>query len=84
MDVPPFVMISKESAKRVGKDIIGYPQHTVPVVSSKDWIGNLKRNPKDAVRRTSSFDVGDRPLILLLGCWISSEFVPDHRVASAL
>jgi solute carrier family 26 (sodium-independent sulfate anion transporter), member 11 len=38
------------TAKRVGKDIIGYPEDPVPVVSSRDWVRNIiPRSPLGAV-----------------------------------
>lgn len=38
------------TTKRLGKRIIGYPEETVPVISSKDWLGRFVRNPKQPVR----------------------------------
>ncbi|KAA1471250.1 sulfate permease [Dentipellis sp. KUC8613] len=43
-------VIMAESAKRFGKRIIGYPEEKIPVISSKDWIRNLSKDPKgDAI-----------------------------------
>ncbi|THH13348.1 hypothetical protein EW146_g6854 [Bondarzewia mesenterica] len=33
-------------AKKYGKRVIGYPDDSVPVVSSRDWVRNLSKNPK--------------------------------------
>ncbi|KAF8638506.1 hypothetical protein AX16_010489 [Volvariella volvacea WC 439] len=33
------------SLKRLGKRVIGYPEHRVPVISSKDWLLQFARNP---------------------------------------
>lgn len=33
------------TAIRLGKRVIGHPEHVVPTVSSKDWINGLKRDP---------------------------------------
>ncbi|KAF4576856.1 hypothetical protein EYR36_000546 [Pleurotus pulmonarius] len=34
------------TAKRLGKRIIGYPENTVPVISSRDWVRGLVKDPK--------------------------------------
>jgi hypothetical protein len=38
-----------ERAKKVGKKIIAYPEDQPSVLSSKDWISNLVKDPKDFV-----------------------------------
>jgi hypothetical protein len=42
-------MASKQKLKNVGKNIIGYPEETVPVPSSVDWVKDRFRNPKHRV-----------------------------------
>jgi len=41
--------MASERAKKVGKKIIGYPEDQPSVLSSKDWINNLVKDPKDFV-----------------------------------
>ncbi|TFY76919.1 hypothetical protein EWM64_g7091 [Hericium alpestre] len=39
-----------EAAKRFGKRVIAYPEEPIPVISSKDWIRNLSKSPRqDAI-----------------------------------
>lgn len=44
---PPrfLVMVSKDKLKSIGKQIIEYPEDAVPVVSTKDWVRGLSRDP---------------------------------------
>ena len=39
------------SAKRLGKRIIDYPEETVPVISSTNWLGWFYKNPTQDVSR---------------------------------
>ena len=39
------------SAKRLGKRIIDYPEETVPVISSPNWLGWFFKDPKQDVSR---------------------------------
>ncbi|KAJ7581105.1 sulfate transporter family-domain-containing protein [Mycena floridula] len=34
------------TAKRLGKRVVGYPEHIVPTISSKEWISKAKTDPK--------------------------------------
>lgn len=43
------------TAKRLGKRVIGYPEHIVPTISSKQWVRGLKADPKRRVRIYSLF-----------------------------
>jgi hypothetical protein len=68
-------MTSKDKLKNVGKNIIGYPEETVAVPSSVDWVQNQIRDPKDRVSPTaSSFAV---PVVLthIQGDWIFCQIV---------
>jgi hypothetical protein len=38
-----------ERAKRLGKNIIAYPEDQPSLISSKDWVRGLVKNPKDYV-----------------------------------
>ncbi len=38
-----------ELAKKLGKKIIAYPEGEPSVPSSKDWVRNLVKDPKDFV-----------------------------------
>lgn len=38
-----------EGAKKLGKRIVAYPEDQPSVLSSKDWIGNLVKDPKSYV-----------------------------------
>jgi hypothetical protein len=42
-------MIS-ERAKKLGKKLIAYPEQEPSVLSSKDWLQGLRRDPKEFVR----------------------------------
>lgn len=42
------------SAKEFGKKAIGYPEHTVPVVTVKDWFSQFNFDPIRSVRTFSS------------------------------
>jgi hypothetical protein len=46
----PSAMAS-ERAKKLGKRIIDYPEEQPSVISSKDWVQNLVKDPKDFVRQ---------------------------------
>jgi hypothetical protein len=37
------------SLKRYGKKLVGYPEHHVATVSSRDWLTNLVPSPKNQV-----------------------------------
>jgi solute carrier family 26 (sodium-independent sulfate anion transporter), member 11 len=37
--------------KRLGKRIVDYPEETVPVISSTDWLGQFYKNPIQDVSR---------------------------------
>ena len=39
------------SAKRLGKRIIDYPEETVPVISSTNWLGGFYKDPLQDVSR---------------------------------
>ena len=41
--------MATERAKKLGKRIIEYPEDEPSVLSSKDWVQNLVRDPKDFV-----------------------------------
>jgi hypothetical protein len=38
-----------ERAKILGKRIVEYPEDQPSVIASRDWVNNLKRDPKDFV-----------------------------------
>ena len=38
--------MASERAKKLGKRIIAYPEDQPSVLSSKDWINNLVKEPK--------------------------------------
>lgn len=42
------------TAKRLGKRVIGYPEHVVPTISSRDWVNGLKRDP---IRFVGSYSI---------------------------
>lgn len=42
-------MASTDKLKNVGKKIIGYPEETVPVVSSRDWVKDRTHSPRQKV-----------------------------------
>jgi len=42
--------MASERAKKLGKKIIEYPEEQPSVVSSRDWVQNLVKDPKDFVR----------------------------------
>lgn len=44
-----LIMSTLPSAKRLGKRVIGYPEQTVPVVSTADWISQYTGNPRKRV-----------------------------------
>lgn len=46
-------MVNTEKLKNLGKQIIEYPEDAVPVVSTKDWVRDLSRNPVRDVRVVS-------------------------------
>jgi sodium-independent sulfate anion transporter 11 len=46
-----MVFPSALSAKRLGKRIIGYPEETVPVISSTNWLAWFYKNPLQDVSR---------------------------------
>ena len=37
------------AVKSFGKRVIGYPEERVSVISSKDWVNNLSKDPKREV-----------------------------------
>ena len=39
------------SAKRLGKRIIDYPEETVPVISTTEWLGRFYNDPKQDVSK---------------------------------
>ena len=39
------------SAKRLAKHIVNYPEETVPVISSTNWLGWFYKNPSQDVNR---------------------------------
>jgi hypothetical protein len=41
--------MATERAKKLGKRIIDYPEDEPSVLSSKDWVQNLVKDPKDFV-----------------------------------
>ena len=49
------------SAKRLGKRIIDYPEESVPVISSTNWLGWFYNNPTQDVSRKSNnvFHISD-------------------------
>ncbi|KAJ3994889.1 sulfate transporter family-domain-containing protein [Lentinula boryana] len=52
------------SAKELGKNIIGYPERIVPVVTVKDWVSQFSRDP---LQQAKNYIVGLFPII----GWIS-------------
>ncbi|KAJ4488210.1 sulfate transporter family-domain-containing protein [Lentinula aciculospora] len=52
------------SAKELGKKIIGYPEHIVPVVTIKDWVSQFNKDP---IQQAINYVVGLFPII----GWIS-------------
>lgn len=48
------VMASRDKLKNVGKNIIEYPEETVPVPSTVDWVRNVIKDPKLQVSPSAS------------------------------
>ena len=46
--------MASERAKKLGKKIIEYPEEQPSVLSSKDWVQNLVKEPKGFVRHLPS------------------------------
>jgi sodium-independent sulfate anion transporter 11 len=43
-----------EKLKKIGKDIVDYPDHDVEVISTKDWLSRFWTNPVPHVTFPSS------------------------------
>ena len=77
-------MAAVNKLKSAGKKIIGYPEETVTIVSSRDWIKNQAQNPRQRVStrviRCSLFThlpfklLGDQLCCQSLSnCWVDNE-----------
>jgi len=42
--------MNSERAKKLGKKIIAYPEEEPSVLSSRDWLQSLAKDPKEFVR----------------------------------
>lgn len=45
----PFNMSVTETAKTIGKKIVEHPDDPVPVISAKDWVQQVARDPVQKV-----------------------------------
>ncbi|KAL0572627.1 Sulfate permease 2 [Marasmius crinis-equi] len=54
-----------QTLKNVGKRVIGYPEHIVPVISTKDWFSRVFR--RDPIRAVADYAISLFPIVT----WIS-------------
>ncbi|KAL1740395.1 sulfate transporter family-domain-containing protein [Schizophyllum fasciatum] len=78
-------MPSIESAKKLGKRIIAYPEHTVPVVSTRDWLQERAFDPRSATISylSSLFPIFGWITRYNLG-WLSGDVVAGLTVGMVL
>lgn len=73
------------TAKRLGKRVVGYPEHIVPTVSTKDWLRDLKRDP---VRSTVNYILSLFPILGWIGRynlgWAIGDLIAGFTVGMVL
>ncbi|KAJ6623405.1 sulfate permease [Mycena sp. CBHHK59/15] len=74
-----------ETTKRIAKRVINYPEDSVPVISSKDWLGRVAHDPK---RRLSSYLWSLFPILSWITRynigWLSGDVISGLTVGMVL
>ena len=71
--------MASERAKNLGKRIIDYPEGEPTVLSSKDWVQNLVKDPKDYVSYLF-FSLPSSPLTSAIGRPLCHPTLPYFRL----
>ena len=60
-------MAATDRLKKLGKQVIDYPEDAVPVISTKDWVKHVAQDPTRKVRISHPYT----PFLLILVCRLS-------------